>query len=326
MSKRDKESKWWERSWNPVHGCTKISPGCKHCYAEIRAFQLAQNEAVKDYEIENPFAVKLCPLKVDEPRHWKKPRIVFVPSMGDLFHSDVPDTFIHQVYDAMKFAVNSIFIVVTKRPDRIVSALYKSGYLQYGDAIENVWHITSCENQEYAEKRIPELLDLRILGSPQWPVLGISFEPLLGDIQFFRNGSQRISGFKDTSEMSQASDNLGCLDWFIIGGESGESARIMDPHWVRSLIVQANEFGIPVYFKQWGEWIAKSQIQFLEPHALDGIVKIDNMPTFEAKGIMPETFYRITKSRAGHTIDGKKFLNYPINFQNHPLFGRENGS
>lgn len=223
-------------TWNPVTGCTKISPGCAHCYAERIARRLAGRCGYP--EAPHHFDVTLHPDKLNDPLKWKKPQTIFVCSMSDLFHESVPADYITHIYEVMAASPQHTFIVLTKRPERIVSVLYgEEGrwYLGGGDYLPNVWHMTSAENQETANNRIPELLKLYDI-SWGWPVLGVSVEPMLGAI--------------DLSESIGIRKYLPALDWVICGGESGPGARPMREEWARDLRDQCREAGAPFFFKQ----------------------------------------------------------------------------
>ena len=174
-------------SWNPFVGCTHAgSSGCDNCYAREmhnrrhKAY-LASKKMPKQYagSFDN---IQLIDERMCLPLHWRKPKTIFVNSVSDLFHPEVPDDFIHCVYDVMGMAKQHTFIVCTKRPERIIPALYDSGYLGQGDYLPNVWHLCTVENQEWADKRIPELLRLKEYSSG-WSVLGISVEPMLGPVE-----------------------------------------------------------------------------------------------------------------------------------------------
>ncbi len=208
---------WTEATWNPVTGCTKISPGCGRCYAERLSKRL---QAMGQRKYRNGFNLTLHPDTVEEPLQRKKPTVYFVNSMSDLFHADVPADFIRQVFDVMGRASWHTFQVLTKRPERaaeLAAAL---------DWPPNVWMGTSIENQDYLW-RCERLLRLPAA------VLFLSLEPLLGPIRF---------------------DNLVGIDWVIVGGESGPKARPMQPDWVRQVRTQCVRFDVPFFFKQWGAY------------------------------------------------------------------------
>ncbi|WP_116201310.1 DUF5131 family protein [Amycolatopsis circi] len=228
---------WTDATWNPATGCTKVSPGCDHCYAETLH---------ERFHGKGSFAtVTLHPARLDVPLRWRKPRRVFVNSMSDLFHDDVPDEYIAKVFGVMAAASHHTFQVLTKRHGRMRSLLSDDGFreqvflannLDQGDVLgegwplPNVWLGVSTEDQRWADIRIPALLDTP--AAVRW----ISAEPLLGPIDLHRGWSARR------------------LDWVVVGGESGRAARPMHPEWARSLRDQCVEVGVPFLFKQWGEW------------------------------------------------------------------------
>ena len=222
-------------TWNPVTGCTPVSPGCAHCYAAAMAKRLAGRCGYQPSPHE--FAVMFHQKRLREPLRIKKPSRIFVSSMGDLFHKDVQPWMIRDVYDVMAAARHQTFVVCTKRPERFVPALYDEEsrwYFGGGDYLPNVWHLTSCENQEWFDKRVPHLLKFKAEGCGAWTV-GVSLEPLLGPI-----------------DLSEYIDRLA---WVIVGGESGPGARPMHPDWVRSIRDQCQAAGVPFLFKQWGAWV-----------------------------------------------------------------------
>jgi protein gp37 len=207
---------WTDATWNPVTGCTVISPGCDNCYARAMARRL---QAMGSPRYRDGFKVRTHPDILDRPVRWTKPRMVFVCSMSDLFHDDVPDEFIRQVFSTMRAATRHTFQVLTKRPDRaryLVSAL--------GGAPPNVWMGTTVEDF-IRRSRIPKLQQIPAR------VRFLSLEPLLSPIHDL---------------------DLKGIDWVIVGGESGPKARPMDPKWVRDIRDQCLRAGVSFFFKQWG--------------------------------------------------------------------------
>jgi protein gp37 len=206
---------WTDATWNPVTGCTKISPGCKHCYAERLAGRL---KAMGQANYRNGFLVTLQPQMLDLPLRWKSPRLVFVNSMSDLFHEEVPTAYIKQVFKIMRDAHWHYYQVLTKRSDRLLEL---NRDLKW---VPQIWMGVSVENEKYAG-RIDEL---RQTGAH---VKFLSLEPLLGPLRNL---------------------DLRGIDWAIVGGESGPGARPIDPTWVTSLRDQCVKAGVPFFFKQWG--------------------------------------------------------------------------
>ena len=226
-------------SWNPVAGCTKVSPGCDHCYAEAIATRFAGTPAYPD-----GFAVTLHPDRLTQPLRWTRPRRIFVCSMADLFHADVPDDYIAQVFEVMALAPQHTFLVLTKRHARMRSLL--SSRFD-GDPLPNVWVGVSAEDQHWWDIRVPALLETPAA------VRFVSAEPLLGPI-----GPALMAG----------------LDWLIVGGESGPHARPMDPEWVRDLRDGAGDAGVPFFFKQWGGLRSKSGGRELDGRTWDQMPEV----------------------------------------------------
>ncbi|MFW6029995.1 MAG: DUF5131 family protein [Halanaerobiales bacterium] len=206
---------WTNETWNPVTGCTKISSGCKNCYAEKFAKRL---KAMKNKRYKNGFSVTLHWDKIEDPLKWRKPRFVFVNSMSDLFHKKVPLKFIKSVFYTIKKADNHIFQILTKRSSRLKQV---AGDLDWP---ENLWIGVSVENQD----NINRIEDLRQVPSE---VKFISFEPLIGPITNF---------------------SLDKINWVIVGGESGTKARPIKASWVRIIRDRCQQEEIPFFFKQWG--------------------------------------------------------------------------
>lgn len=206
---------WTDATWNPVTGCTKVSQGCKNCYAERMAVRL-QEMGQPNYA--NGFRVTLHEHMLDRPLSWKKPRLVFVNSMSDLFHRDVPTQFIQRVFAVMERASHHVFQVLTKRADRLRQIAADLPWTA------NVWMGVSVENEDVAW-RIDELRQVPAA------VRFLSLEPLIGPLPVL---------------------NLDGIQWVIVGGESGPCARHIDPEWVRTIRDQCLRAGVPFFFKQWG--------------------------------------------------------------------------
>ncbi|GHT61037.1 hypothetical protein AGMMS50239_11110 [Bacteroidia bacterium] len=208
---------WTDKTWNPVTGCSKISAGCVNCYAEVMARRL---QAMGQNKYKNGFQLTLHEDVLSEPLSWKLPHTIFVCSMSDLFHKNVPDEFINKVIAVIKLTPHHRYQLLTKRADRMAE------YFQNHPIPENVWLGATVENQ--SEKgRIDFLRDLNA------SVRFLSCEPLLEDL----------------GEL-----NLENIDWVIVGGESGTSARPMKEEWVLSIKRQTEIQGSAFFFKQWGTW------------------------------------------------------------------------
>lgn len=234
---------WTDATWNPVRGCTKVSPGCAHCYAETFAERF---RGVPGHPYEQGFDLRLVPEKLSEPLQWRRPRMIFVNSMSDLFHQDVPDGYITAVARVMQLARWHTFQVLTKRSERLRDLL--ASKLAFAANDRHIWWGVSVENRKQGLPRIGHLQ------AATAAVRFLSIEPLLEDL-----GPIDLSG----------------IAWVIVGGESGQGARPMQPSWVRSIRAHCRRAGVPFFFKQWGG-PRKSDAG----RRLDGRT-YDEIPTFE---------------------------------------------
>lgn len=301
---------WTDATWNPVTGCTEVSPGCDHCYAKTFAERW---RGTAGHYYEHGFDVQLRPDKLYQPLKWKRPRRIFVNSMSDLFHDSVPDEYIAKVFAVMALAPQHTFQLLTKRHARMRSLLggrtsdfehqvwdtwsnYETppGSPTMEDApwpelpLPNVWLGVSAEDQQWADIRIPALLDTPAA------VRFVSAEPLLGPIEF-------PHWYVDPVNTEASS-----LDWVIAGGESGRGARPMHPDWARSLRDQCLDAGVAFLFKQWGEWAPGNH----RDPTLDGQVSIGYRPG------CPDPYplgwvRRVGKKAAGRELDGQTWDQYP---------------
>jgi protein gp37 len=228
---------WTDATWNPVRGCTKISPGCAHCYAETFAERF---RGVPGHPYEKGFDLRLVPEKLAEPLRWATPRTVFVNSMSDLFHQDVPDDFIESVVRVMRLADWHTYQVLTKRSERMRDLLRTK--LRGAAEEPYIWWGVSVENHRHGLPRIEHLRTAPVR------VRFLSIEPLLEDL-----GRINLSG----------------INWVIVGGESGHGARPMDPEWVRSIRNQCRSADVPFFFKQWGGFNKKVTGRELDGHTYD---------------------------------------------------------
>jgi len=255
---------WTEATWNPVTGCDRVSAGCDHCYAATLAKRLkamGNPRYQKDGRPETSgpgFGVTLHHDQIDLPLRWKKPKVVFVNSMSDLFHDMVSESFVAAVFDVMAEASQHTFQVLTKRPRRMQGMLER--WLANGNEIDghwtpapNVWLGTSVEDQKWADQRIPLLLEAPAA------VRFLSCEPLLGSI-----------------DLRLDPETAKALHWVIAGGESGPGYRPMQLEWARSLRDQCRKTRVPFFFKQWGGRTPKAG-----GRELDGEIW-DEMPTRSA--------------------------------------------
>lgn len=264
---------WTSATWNPVTGCSKVSQGCKNCYALRDWPRLSKNPRSPYYG--RAFTDVQChPERLDQPLRWKRPRRVFVNSMSDLFHEDVPFEFIDQVFAVMALAHQHVFQVLTKRPERLreyLASRFRPGRIadamvglqpdrkgrigrtRYGDdwPLPNVHLGVSIEDQATADERIPLLLDTP--AAVRW----VSAEPLLGAVDF-RNVARQHGYASDVlaghrHDFGVPMENLPSrIDWIVVGGESGPKARPCDVEWIRSVVRQCQAVGVPAFVKQLG--------------------------------------------------------------------------
>jgi protein gp37 len=211
---------WTDATWNPVRGCTKISPGCKHCYAETFAERF---RGVKGHPYEQGFDLRLVPEKLAEPLRWRASKMIFVNSMSDLFHEAVPDNYIAAIAQVMVAAKWHTYQVLTKRSERLRMLLNTK--LRFAAEQQHIWWGVSVEDKKYG---LPRMEDLRNTNAA---VRFLSVEPLLEGM-----GELDLRG----------------IDWMIVGGESGAGARPMKKEWVLPLRDQCKRSGVPFFFKQWG--------------------------------------------------------------------------
>lgn len=338
----DKSSIEWTRgddgspgaTWNPVVGCTRVSPGCDHCYA----FQLHDQRHVAwkrgrmpsaAPQYHEPFSrVQLLPTRLDQPLRWQKPRRIFVNSLSDLFHDAVPDEYIAQVFAVMAAAKQHTFQVLTKRPERMRSLLDSDAFVDRIDTVlgvlsedrgwcldeieawplPNVWLGVSAEDQERADERIPLLVQTPAA------VRFLSCEPLLGPINLGLIGTVPAAWSKSYSPVSDH------LHWVIGGGESGPHARPCHPDWARALRDECTDARVAFFWKQWGEWAPY-------PAALaNGAKPPDDGPGkgwvvgfVSANGGVPDpltgergaALVRCGKHAAGRILDGRTWDEFP---------------
>ena len=218
---------WTDSTWNPVTGCTPVSPGCAHCYARGFAERF---RGVPGHPYEQGFDLRLWPDRLRLPLRWRKPRRVFVNSMGDLFHEGVPDSFIDAIFETMIAARQHEFQVLTKRPRRMASYLGWRNGPQGSFAAENphIWLGATVETQQY-------LWRAKLVAGLPAGVRFVSCEPLLGPL-----------------DLRPVLDPRAGINWVIVGGESGPRTRAMEPEWVRDIRDQCRDAGVPFLFKQWG--------------------------------------------------------------------------
>lgn len=328
---------WTDATWNPVTGCTKVSPGCDHCYAETFAERW---RGTPGHHFENGFDVTLRPERVQQPLKWRKPRKVFVNSMSDLFHDDIPDEFIANVFATMAATPQHTYQVLTKRHGRMRSLLNRDDFaeqvLDWGRAtmrredsrpraihqewpLPNVWLGVSVEDQKRADLRIPALLDTPAA------VRFLSCEPLLGPVDLSRwLGVEYMDALEGYGEELGAAltgrvGPYGGLHWVIVGGESGPGARPVHPDWVRTLRDQCTAAGTAFFFKQFGAWVPESAwlhrdsapAAFLDDEGRFRPL-VNGKPT-EAPMARGEaiTVRQVGKGKAGRELDGRTWDEFP---------------
>jgi protein gp37 len=334
---------WTQETWNPVHGCDRVSPGCDRCYAlkmakRLKAMGRPDYQRDGDPRTSGPgFAVQAPVNMLLQPLRWKRPRRIFVDSMGDVFHAAVEDTTIARIFAVMAATPHHTYQLLTKRPARMRSLLTSAGFhaevalalialpaLAHSPAalisrelapgrsrpmepLPNLWLGTSVENQQWAENRIPLLLQTP--AAVRW----ISAEPLLGPIDLKAAvrtmGSERGHGLTASYVHTR-----GCcakfhgLDWVVAGGESGPGARPMDPAWARGLRDQCTAADIPFLFKQWGAWAPTGYQVIGTPTWHKNAVLVGD--PVDDLGHRTE-MHRIGKKAAGRELDGRTWDQYP---------------
>lgn len=292
---------WTDATWNPTTGCDKVSPGCDHCYAERMVYRLAHIQGSGyegDYAHDYPgmgFDVRMHRNRLEQPFHWRKPLKVFVDSMGDLFHEDVPDDFLDEIFGVILACsvlenYGHIFQILTKRPGRLSqyltsvppielvkrwsSAARTMVEIDGGDilleevvewtGIDNVWPLknvwigVTAENQQVADERIPLLLQCPAA------VRFVSCEPLLGPINFKSLHHETSQSYYQVLKPISGPGGRPALDQIIVGGETGPGARPMHPDWVRTIRDDCQMTGTPFFFKGWGDWATNAA--FSEGH------------------------------------------------------------
>lgn len=309
---------WTEYVWNPVVGCSRRAQGCMHCYAERMARRLAamgrmeyKNLLTSDHRWNG--RVRCLEQRLDDPLQWRKPRRIFVCSMGDLFHNEVTVDFIASVYARMQQCSQHTFITLTKRAERAALLLHSDGPIYWmlerihhlDDIVwplPNAWHLGSVSTQADANEIIPRVLDTPAA------IRGVSLEPLLGPVD--------ISGYLNSlfilGDVPENSINERGLDWVICGGESGPGARPMHPDWARSIRDQCVAAETPFFFKRWGEWTSafpqERSLGHIQEAYRDG-----------------QSYWRVGKKQAGRLLDGQLWDEYPVASPPAPLRNGEGG-
>lgn len=341
---------WADATWNPVIGCAKVSPGCDRCYAIRTAHRM---QAHPNPKVSVPYAgtesggqwtgrVNLVADRLLMPLRWRRPRRIFVNAQSDLFHDQVPDTYIAEVFAVMAAAPRHTFQVLTKRHARMRSLLSSADWpvllqnardnlgsewdaawddypvpADFASVLPNVWLGVSTENQQWADIRIPALLDTP--AAVRW----ISAEPLLGPITLrhmdidLRDFYQIDALTGRNTDMGRPCADVASLDWVVAGGESGPGARPMHPDWVRGLRDQCAAAGVPFLFKQWGAWAPEQGLNYPEGngrrlHYARTYLRPDGTAAVFGDGAGPGTcLERVGKKAAGRHLDGRIWDQYP---------------
>jgi len=325
MSSKNTDISWTDETWNPVAGCSLISPGCTNCYAMGTAWRMQHNPnpAVRGKYADTAKRVngtrvwtgkvRLWEDALLEPLSWSKPRMVFVNSMADLFHDGLQDWEIARVWAVMALTPQHQYQVLTKRTRRMrdwlndtkAPGLVMAEIAQIDPAgqlaawpLDNVWVGTSIEDQTRADERIPLLLECAAA------IRFISAEPLLGAVELARAVQSRVTGEPGTEEAAGA---LAGLHWVIAGGESGPKARPMHPNWARALRDECGHFGIPFFFKQVGEWTWNAP-----NHQANEVGILPNGHTVAAGSPGSLPMFKVGKDAAGDLLDEVRHEVFPL--------------
>jgi protein gp37 len=321
---------WTDATWNPVTGCTKVSLGCKHCYARRQFPRVYGARRFED--------VRVHPERLDQPIRWARPRRIFVNSMSDLFHEDVPVAFLDEVFEVMAATPRHRFQILTKRPSLALAYIRRANWGL--DQLSHVWFGVSVEDQQTANERIPLLLAMPTA------LRFLSVEPLLGPVrlrmletgksalgeQLYLDALTGAWTAESTATMTEQPlapatehpsrgevmrrvvaappaplpSSLPAVDWVIVGGESGPRARAMAPAWPRSLRDECSSADVPFFFKQWGEWAPADQVPD-EIRGLGGSARHTM--------VAGHRLTRFGKSKAGRLLDGRTWDELPAEWQ-----------
>ena len=313
---------WTDATWNIITGCSLESPGCTNCYAmKLAGGRLKNHPSRVGLTIDTKVGpvwngkVRFNEYWLDQPRQWTKPRMIFVCAHGDLFHPDVDTVWLDKIFGEMERCHLHTFQVLTKRSERMRD-YFSRRYID-GDAPRNIWAGVSIENQEWADNRVPDLLQTP--ASIRW----LSCEPLLGpvDLGAIRVGAHvEIDALKGREWRGPLDFAWPKIDWVVAGGESGPGARPMHPDWARSLRDQCAAAGVPFCFKQWGEWAPgecaggpvtrtqKGATWFADEWSIEEITPrvAEELHYDDAPDV-----WRIGKKRAGRLLDGVEHNGFP---------------
>lgn len=327
---------WCEETWNPIIGCSHVSPGCDNCYAERMAGRLAnmpqqhenyskvvrwgQHPKTDMYYASGKWDGKthLVESALEKPLRWKKPRTIFVCSMGDLFHESVEWNWITKVIRVIEDSPQHTFLILTKRPERML-IYFQQVWQEYGwKHIDNLWLGVTAENQDQADKRIPILLN--IPAAKRF----VSIEPMLSEvnIEIWIHDSNCTYDIRREAGCICSEPREACIDWVIVGGETGPNSRPMHPDWVRYVRDQCQSAGVPFFFKQWGEYGQGSELggtqyavslqgDFVKYHDQEEwglMVRKHNNSWHESRVTIMSM---VCKKKAGHLLDRKEWRERP---------------
>lgn len=304
MSSNNSKIEWTDKTWNPVTGCTKVSQGCKHCYAE---------RIYERFNGKGSFKNVIChDDRLSQPFKWKKPAMVFVNSMSDLFHEDVPFEFIRKVMGVIHDKQIHTFQILTKRAERMYEFFKWLNNSNLAVNFPNMWLGVSVEDQKSANERIPFLLQVPSA------VRFLSCEPLLGPVNLAEiRPEESLHYFNCLSapilHKGYMPDAQGLVNWVIVGGESGPGARAMHPEWASTIRDQCKKANVPFFFKQWGEYTdgAKGNIPVSKWNMVgnDGSIYKDNQVV--PQGLNCTLMTKVGKKAAGREIGGVIHNEFP---------------
>ena len=289
---------WTDETWNPITGCSVVSPGCTNCYAMKLAGGRLKNHPSRAGLTQDSKAgpvwtgeVRLNEAWLDQPLRWRRPRMIFVCAHGDLFHEAVPDEWIKRVWGVMEDAHWHTFQVLTKRPERAQQWL--EDVYWSGKPLPNVWLGVSGENHKLTFQRAYYLR--RTLAAVRF----LSLEPLLGSVDLVAGGWSLLEAL-----VSPSRERLPGVNWIIVGGESGPGARPMHPDWVRAIRDQCVAAGVPFFFKQWGNHMPWAPVNGRPP---SHIIRVPIQPGSETT----QDMVHVPKAIAGRLLDGRTWDEMP---------------
>lgn len=316
---------WTDATWNPIRGCSRVSEGCRNCYAERVAGRFyGPGEPYEGLVRLHPYgearegdsAIKLktearwtgqiqfVEKHLEDPTRWRRPRKIFVNSMSDLFHENVKDEWLWEIFDVMEASKRHVFQILTKRPERMSDWIRANYGVTFHRRFTHVWLGVSVEDQKTATQRVP------ILQQTPAAIRWVSYEPALGPVDFTQiDGRNYLLEFVTGNDFKIPRS----IDWVVCGGESGPGARPMHPDWARGVRDQCARSRVPFFFKQWGEWIPGAANGFTQWPEIDPRRPI-LMPAHPGrKGRdMHQVMIRVGKKAAANFLDGQQYLETPL--------------